>query len=73
MAAGQLSTDFCNKIDSKRTRVERGRGTRQDLRTSRMPNTGHCDAFVPVHCATVFASNFSSLRRSAIFVRISSR
>ena len=41
--------------------------------TSRISNTGHSGAVVPVHWATVFANRRSSLRRSLIFVRISSR
>ena len=40
---------------------------------SRMSKMGHSGAVVPVHWATVFASNRSSLRRSLILARMSSR
>ena len=44
-----------------------------ERRISRMSKTGQSGALVPVHRATVFASNRSSLRRSAILARILSR
>ena len=55
--------------------LKRGARTGAYLRPciSRISSTGQTGAVVPVHCATVFASKRSSLRRSLIFARISSR
>lgn len=43
------------------------------LWTSRMSRIGHSGAMVPVHLATVFANNRSSLRKSVILARMSVR